>query len=141
MHPGDRRRDVGKYRSAEEYLVDAASVDMADTAGNLRDGVHVASAGGTWMALVYGFAGYRWRARASLRCSPPEPAACGFPCASVVRCSTWTSNHGSVTYSVRKGGAAIAACHYDTEFTVEPGSPATFPATYRTNDAATVADS
>jgi alpha,alpha-trehalose phosphorylase len=54
--------DVGKYRSAEEYLVDAAAVDMADTAGNLRDGVHVASAGGTWMAVVYGFARYRWRA-------------------------------------------------------------------------------
>ena len=36
--------DAGKYRSAEEYLVDAVAVDMADTAGNLRDGVHVASA-------------------------------------------------------------------------------------------------
>jgi alpha,alpha-trehalose phosphorylase len=54
--------DAGKYRSAEEYLVDAAAADLADTAGNLRDGVHVASAGGTWMAIAYGFAGYRWRA-------------------------------------------------------------------------------
>ncbi|MBO0715098.1 MAG: hypothetical protein J2P59_10095, partial [Acidimicrobiales bacterium] len=53
--------DAGKYRSAEEYLVDAASVDVADTAGNLRDGVHVASAAGTWMAIVHGFGGYRWR--------------------------------------------------------------------------------
>ena len=53
--------DAGKYRTAEEYLVDAVAVDMADTAGNLRDGLHVASAGGAWMAVVYGFAGYRWR--------------------------------------------------------------------------------
>jgi alpha,alpha-trehalose phosphorylase len=53
--------DAGRYRSAEEYLVDAAAVDIADMAGNLRDGVHVASAAGTWMALVYGFGGYRWR--------------------------------------------------------------------------------
>ena len=53
--------DAGKYRTAEEYLVDAVAVDLADTAGNLRDGLHVASAGGTWMAIVYGFAGYRWR--------------------------------------------------------------------------------
>ena len=36
--------DAGKYRTAEEYLIDAAAVDMADTAHNLRDGVHVASA-------------------------------------------------------------------------------------------------
>jgi alpha,alpha-trehalose phosphorylase len=55
--------DAGRYRSAEEYLVDAAAVDVADTAGNLRDGVHVASAAGTWMAVVYGFGGYRWRSR------------------------------------------------------------------------------
>jgi trehalose/maltose hydrolase-like predicted phosphorylase len=53
--------DAGKYRTAEEYLVDAAAVDIADTAGNLRDGIHVASAGGAWLALVCGFAGYRWR--------------------------------------------------------------------------------
>jgi alpha,alpha-trehalose phosphorylase len=53
--------DVGRYRTAEEYLVDAVAVDMADTADNLRDGVHVASAAGVWMALVHGFAGYRWR--------------------------------------------------------------------------------
>ena len=36
--------DAGKYRTAEEYLIDATAVDMADTAHNLRDGVHVASA-------------------------------------------------------------------------------------------------
>jgi len=41
--------------------VDAVSVDLADLAGNLRDGIHIASAGGTWMALVYGFAGMRDR--------------------------------------------------------------------------------
>jgi alpha,alpha-trehalose phosphorylase len=53
--------EVGHLRSAEEYFVDAAAVDLADIAGNLRDGVHVASAGGTWMAVVFGFAGLRDR--------------------------------------------------------------------------------
>jgi alpha,alpha-trehalose phosphorylase len=53
--------EVGQVRAAEEYFVDAAAVDLADIAGNLRDGVHVASAGGTWMALVFGFAGMRDR--------------------------------------------------------------------------------
>jgi alpha,alpha-trehalose phosphorylase len=55
--------DSGHYRAAEDYITDAVAVDMADTAGNLRDGMHVASAGGVWMAAVYGFAGYRWRSR------------------------------------------------------------------------------
>ena len=54
-------------------MIDAIAVDVADTAGNLRDGVHVASAGGAWMAAVYGFAGYRWRTR-----GPEFAAVLGF---------------------------------------------------------------
>jgi alpha,alpha-trehalose phosphorylase len=40
----------------------AAPVNEADgtpSASNLKDGVHVASTGGTWMAVVYGLAGLR----------------------------------------------------------------------------------
>lgn len=48
-------------RTAEEYFIDAVGIDLADVAGNVRDGVHVASAGGTWMALVNGFGGMRDR--------------------------------------------------------------------------------
>jgi len=32
-------------------------VDLADLHGNTRDGVHVASAGGVWGTVVFGFAG------------------------------------------------------------------------------------
>ncbi|NLO28888.1 MAG: beta-phosphoglucomutase family hydrolase [Actinobacteria bacterium] len=48
-------------RAAEEYFIDAVGIDLADMAGNVRDGVHVASAGGVWMALVNGFGGMRDR--------------------------------------------------------------------------------
>ena len=34
-------------------------MDLADVSGNTVDGVHVASTGGVWMALVHGFAGMR----------------------------------------------------------------------------------
>lgn len=51
--------EIGDLRAAEEYFIDAAAVDLADVANNVRDGVHVASAGGTWLAVVYGFAGLR----------------------------------------------------------------------------------
>ena len=36
-------------------------VDLADVGGNVRDGIHIASAGGTWMGCVYGIAGLRDR--------------------------------------------------------------------------------
>jgi alpha,alpha-trehalose phosphorylase len=60
-------------RAAEEYFVDAVGIDLADAAGNVRDGIHVASAGGTWMALVYGFGGMRHRGeQISFRPRMPE---------------------------------------------------------------------
>ena len=51
--------DVGEVPVAHRYLVDSVTLDLADLHGNVRDGIHVASCGGTWMAFVYGFAGMR----------------------------------------------------------------------------------
>jgi hypothetical protein len=34
-------------------------MDLADVAGNVVDGAHIASTGGVWMALTYGFGGMR----------------------------------------------------------------------------------
>ena len=34
-------------------------MDLADVGGNVKDGCHIASMGGTWMIMAYGFAGMR----------------------------------------------------------------------------------
>jgi alpha,alpha-trehalose phosphorylase len=34
-------------------------MDLADLGGNVKDGAHIASIGGTWMAVVHGIAGFR----------------------------------------------------------------------------------
>jgi alpha,alpha-trehalose phosphorylase len=127
--------DVRKYRSAEEYLVDAVAVDMADTAGNLRDGVHVASAGGTWMAVVYGFAGYRWRS-GGFEFSPILPTrARRLRVPLVLRGSLLEVDieEHRVTYRIRDGDP-VTAYHYGQEFTVSSGSPVSFSGHYRTRD-------
>jgi alpha,alpha-trehalose phosphorylase len=51
--------EVGDEESATEYFRFALLMDLADLAGNVSDGVHVASAAGAWMALVFGFGGVR----------------------------------------------------------------------------------
>jgi alpha,alpha-trehalose phosphorylase len=51
--------EVGYERKALEYFQYALLMDLADVAGNVVDGVHVASVGGVWMTLVYGFGGLR----------------------------------------------------------------------------------
>ena len=37
----------------------ALLMDLADVGGNVKDGCHIASMGGTWMMLTYGFGGMR----------------------------------------------------------------------------------
>ena len=44
---------------AYERFMQAALVDLEDTRRNAKEGVHAASAGGVWQALVFGFAGVR----------------------------------------------------------------------------------
>jgi alpha,alpha-trehalose phosphorylase len=127
--------DVGKYRTAEEYLVDAVSIDMADTAGNLRDGVHVASAGGTWMAVVHGFGGYRWRERSFAPMLPTRASRLSFPLRIGSTSIDVVIEPDLVTYAVRRGDP-VTLSHRGTEFTVTPDSPVTFPGDYRTHDAA-----
>ena len=50
---------VGYPDAALEYFLDACAVDLVDAHGNTSDGIHIASCGGTWLALVAGFGGLR----------------------------------------------------------------------------------
>jgi alpha,alpha-trehalose phosphorylase len=51
--------EVGYAGDALRYFTRALMVDLDDSHGNTADGIHVASAGGAWLALVAGFAGLR----------------------------------------------------------------------------------
>jgi kojibiose phosphorylase len=51
--------EVGKPDDAYEHFIRAVRADLRDVRGNARDGIHAASAGGTWQAVVFGFGGLR----------------------------------------------------------------------------------
>ncbi len=51
--------EVGQLSLAFDYLGEAALMDLRDLENNTRDGVHIASLAGTWVALVGGFGGLR----------------------------------------------------------------------------------
>ncbi|AXT86955.1 family 65 glycosyl hydrolase [Aeromicrobium sp. A1-2] len=51
--------EVGYHGLALRYFLSALFVDLADRHHNTADGVHVASTGGVWSALVNGFGGFR----------------------------------------------------------------------------------
>jgi alpha,alpha-trehalose phosphorylase len=51
--------EIGDEAAACRYLDLAILMDLADVAGNASNGVHIASAAGSWMGLVFGFGGVR----------------------------------------------------------------------------------
>jgi alpha,alpha-trehalose phosphorylase len=65
--------EVGHVELAKEYLREAALMDLEDLEHNTRDGVHVASLAGAWLALVAGFGGMRHRPGKPLRFAPRVP--------------------------------------------------------------------
>src|SRR5262249_51097948 len=73
---------IGDLEKTREYGLAALLMDLADVGGNVKDGCHIASMGGTWMMLTYGFGGLRdddgtlsfWPRRA-----PEENAILRFP--------------------------------------------------------------
>ena len=50
---------IGDMDKAFRYGMAALLMDLADVGGNVKDGCHIASMGGTWMMLTYGFGGMR----------------------------------------------------------------------------------
>jgi kojibiose phosphorylase len=48
---------VGDVDAAYEHFMRSARADLFDVRGNAGDGIHGASAGGLWQAVVFGFAG------------------------------------------------------------------------------------
>ena len=51
--------EVGHLDLAADYLAEAALMDLHDTEHNSKDGLHIASLAGAWLAVVAGFGGMR----------------------------------------------------------------------------------
>jgi trehalose/maltose hydrolase-like predicted phosphorylase len=51
--------ELDRPEVAYEHFMRAALVDLEDVRGNASEGIHGASAGGVWQAVIFGFAGLR----------------------------------------------------------------------------------
>ncbi len=65
--------EVGYHELAEFYFLDSLYVDLANRHANTADGVHIASTGGVWCALVNGFGGFRDRGAGQWHFDPRLP--------------------------------------------------------------------
>lgn len=99
--------EIGYEQAALRYFYNSIFMDLHDVAGNTAEGVHIAAAGGSWMAIVYGFAGMK-DTGGKLSFSPRLP-------------STWQE----VRFSLRFHGRQIAVhlSHEGDFFTLVEGEP------------------
>ncbi len=51
--------DIGFIEQAYEYFMQTARMDLDDINRNTKNGLHLASMGGTWVSLFFGFLGFR----------------------------------------------------------------------------------
>lgn len=116
--------EIGYMDKAMEYGRYAVLMDLADVGQNVSDGCHIASMGGTWMVLVYGFAGMRdYDGHLTFRPRlPKELKALRFPLSIKGRTLDVAIDRESATYMLRAGPELVIS-HWDEEVTLAEGTP------------------
>jgi alpha,alpha-trehalose phosphorylase len=122
--------EVGHVELAYDYVGEAALMDLRDVAQNTRDGVHIASLAGAWIALGGGLGGMRDH-DGQLSSAPRLPSRLDRLEFSLL----WrgqrlrvTIGRSQATYSIRDGHGTVAdLLHYGEPVTVSAGNPARRP--------------
>jgi alpha,alpha-trehalose phosphorylase len=120
--------EVGHLELAFDYFGEAALMDLDDLEHNTRDGLHIASLAGSWVAAVAGFGGFRdHQGEFSFRPRlPPHIERLAFRLMLRGRRVRVEVVRGEARYELLDG-EPIELRHDDTTFTVEPGAAQTFP--------------
>jgi alpha,alpha-trehalose phosphorylase len=120
--------EVGHMELAYDYFGEAAMMDLGDLEHNVRDGVHMASLAGAWIAAVAGFGGMRDQ-YGDLRFAPrlpPALARLSFRITFRGRRLKVEVNHRKATYLLFEGDR-LEIRHYGDELTVELDKPVSRP--------------
>jgi alpha,alpha-trehalose phosphorylase len=120
--------DAGHLRLAYDYTVEAALVDLRDLHRNTRDGLHLASLAGTWIALVMGFGGVRDFGDC-IAFAPRLPEAItrlAFSLRHRERCLHVDITSSAATYMLSRGTERVHITHHGEALEVGP-EPVTLP--------------
>lgn len=129
---GIMANELGYDDKALEYFRYALLMDLSDVGGNVNDGAHIASMGGTWMGLIYGFAGLRDH-RGQISFNPRLPGVTQrlrFSLLVKEQLLEVDISHESVSYLLKKGdGLTVRHCTKKVE--LAPGKTVTRKLTRR----------
>jgi alpha,alpha-trehalose phosphorylase len=120
--------EVGHLALAYDYFGEAAMLDLDDIYHNTRDGVHLASLAGAWIAAVAGFGGMRDH-EGSLSFAPRLPrqlSRLAFRLLFRGRCIRVEVDHRQACYTLLQG-APLDVAHHGAAVTLAPDVPVTRP--------------
>src|SRR5829696_147369 len=120
--------EMGHLDLAEDYLAEAALMDLDDLEHNTTNGLHIASLGGIWTAVVAGYGGMR-HTDAALSFTPRLPPALtrlAFGLLISGRTLRVEVSSGTATYSI-DNGKPLQLLHYGQPVNVSADQPATCP--------------
>ncbi len=125
--------EIGYPDKALTYARYAVLMDLGNVEGNVKDGCHIASLGGSWMLCVYGFAGMReYGGRLSFDPQLPKGLAkLSFPLAVRGRVLEVEIKPETVSYCLREGNR-LTFRHRDREIRLSEGASETIPLDVRT---------
>jgi alpha,alpha-trehalose phosphorylase len=116
--------ETGHLELAYDYLGEAAFMDLHDLEHNTRDGLHIASLAGSWLALVAGFGGFRdhdGRLTFAPRL-PPGAQRLAFR-VGVARGRVLVEvDREGATYTLQRG-EALEVAHFGDAITLRAGAP------------------
>lgn len=120
--------EVGHLELAYDYFGEAALLDLSDLHHNTRDGVHLASLAGAWIAAVAGFGGMRDH-EGTLSFAPRLPrrlSRLAFRLLFRGRRIRVEVDHRQARYALLQG-APLDATHHGAPVTLSPDEPVTRP--------------
>src|SRR5829696_6743562 len=120
--------EVGHLELAYDYFGEAAMFDLDDINHNTRDGVHLASLAGAWIAAVAGFGGMREH-DGSLSFAPRlprQPSRLDFGLLFRGRRIQVAIDHRQACYTLLQG-ASLDVTHHGTPVSLVPDEPVTRP--------------
>jgi len=119
--------ETGDAEKGLAYFEKTARMDIADMHGNTCDGIHTAAMAGSWMSIVYGFAGFRdyggkWKFNP---CLPKKWESLSFSLL-IEGCILDVSvRQDSVRYALRSGNK-LSVWHRNSEFVLHSGDAKVF---------------
>ena len=119
--------ETGDTEKALDYFNKTVRMDIDDVNGNSRDGIHTACMAGSWMSVVYGFAGFRDYGGV-YSFNPKLPAnwkKVSFSLAIKGCIVDVTLTQHEASYSLRKGGS-LALTHRNVPFVLHAGEKKSF---------------